>query len=77
MAHDERHGYHVVAQKKYWQTEQSAWDHEQIVKHLKSQPTYGDLVPAVVTDVDAKKAHRFGLRTKARLYRMARHELGT
>lgn len=39
-----------------WQTAQSAWDQEQIVKHLKSQPTYGDLVPAVVTAVDSKSA---------------------
>ncbi|MCW0468672.1 hypothetical protein OH492_02690 [Vibrio chagasii] len=26
------------------------------MKHLKSQPTYGDLVPAVVTAVDLKSA---------------------
>ncbi|OBS92251.1 penicillin-sensitive transpeptidase [Vibrio tasmaniensis] len=55
LGYDERHGYRG-AEKVLWQTEQSAWDHEQIVKHLKSQPTYGDLVPAVVTDVDAKSA---------------------
>ena len=55
LGYDERHGYRG-AEKVLWQTEQSACDHEQIVKHLKSQPTYGDLVPAVVTDVDAKSA---------------------
>ncbi|OCH43549.1 penicillin-binding protein 1A [Vibrio cyclitrophicus] len=55
LGYDERHGYRG-AEKVLWQTEQSAWEHEQIVKHLKSQPTYGDLVPAVVTAVDAKSA---------------------
>ncbi|WP_215406532.1 penicillin-binding protein 1A [Vibrio gigantis] len=55
LGYDERHGYRG-AEKVLWQTEQSAWDHEKIVKHLKSQPTYGDLVPAVVTSVDSKSA---------------------
>ncbi|CAK2199293.1 PBP1A family penicillin-binding protein [Vibrio crassostreae] len=55
LSYDERHGYRG-AEKVLWQTEQSAWDHEKIVKHLKSQPTYGDLVPAVVTAVDSKSA---------------------
>nr|WP_275665112.1 PBP1A family penicillin-binding protein [Vibrio sp. Isolate34] len=55
LGYDERHGYRG-AEKVLWQTEQSAWDHDKIVKHLKSQPTYGDLVPAVVTAVDSKSA---------------------
>lgn len=55
LGYDERHGYRG-AEKVLWQTEQSAWDNEKIVKHLKSQPTYGDLVPAVVTAVDSKSA---------------------
>ncbi|CDT86727.1 Penicillin-binding protein 1A (Includes: Penicillin-insensitive transglycosylase; Penicillin-sensitive transpeptidase) [Vibrio coralliirubri] len=55
LGYDERHGYRG-AEKVLWQTAQSAWDQEQIVKHLKSQPTYGDLVPAVVTVVDSKSA---------------------
>ncbi|MGF1853983.1 PBP1A family penicillin-binding protein [Vibrio satsumensis] len=55
LGYDERHGYRG-AEKVLWQTEQSAWDHDKIVKHLKSQPTYGDLVPAVVTSVDSKSA---------------------
>ncbi|WP_261884959.1 penicillin-binding protein 1A [Vibrio pomeroyi] len=55
LGYDERHGYRG-AEKVLWQTEQSAWDHEKIVKQLKSQPTYGDLVPAVVTSVDSKSA---------------------
>ncbi|UPR57913.1 PBP1A family penicillin-binding protein [Vibrio sp. ED004] len=55
LGYDERHGYRG-AEKVLWQTEQSAWEHEKIVKHLKSQPTYGDLVPAVVTSVDSKSA---------------------
>ncbi|WP_261903245.1 penicillin-binding protein 1A [Vibrio fortis] len=56
LNYDERHGYRG-AEKVLWQTEQAAWDQEQIVKHLKSQPTYGDLTPAVVTKVDAQRAH--------------------
>ncbi|OED91918.1 penicillin-binding protein 1A [Vibrio crassostreae] len=55
LGYDERHGYRG-AEKVLWQTAQSAWDQGQIVKHLKSQPTYGDLVPAVVTAVDSKSA---------------------
>ena len=56
LNYDERHGYRG-AEKVLWQTEQAAWDQEQIVKHLKSQPTYGDLTPAVVTKVNAQRAH--------------------
>ncbi len=55
LGYDERHGYRG-AEKVLWQTEQTAWDQQQIVKHLKSQPTYGDLIPAVVTGVSAKSA---------------------
>ncbi|MFM2640816.1 PBP1A family penicillin-binding protein [Vibrio chagasii] len=55
LSYDERHGYRG-AEKVLWQTAQSAWDQDKIVKHLKSQPTYGDLVPAVVTAVDSKSA---------------------
>lgn len=55
LGYDERHGYRG-AEKVLWQTAQSAWDQDQIVKHLKSQPTYGDLVPAVVTALDSKSA---------------------
>ncbi len=55
LGYDERHGYRG-AEKVLWQTALSAWDQKQIVKHLKSQPTYGDLVPAVVTAVDSKSA---------------------
>lgn len=56
LNYDERHGYRG-AEKVLWQTEQAAWEQEQIVKHLRSQPTYGDLTPAVVTKVDAQSAH--------------------
>ncbi|MGI9888641.1 penicillin-binding protein 1A [Vibrio chagasii] len=55
LSYDERHGYRG-AEKVLWQTAQSAWDQDKIVKHLKSQPTYGDLVPAVVTAVDSESA---------------------
>lgn len=56
LNYDERHGYRG-AEKVLWQTEQSKWDQEQIIKHLRSQPTYGDLTPAVVTKVDTQSAH--------------------
>ena len=56
LNYDERHGYRG-AEKVLWETAQSAWDQDQIVKHLRSQPTYGDLTPAVVTKVDAQSAH--------------------
>ncbi|KZX68402.1 penicillin-sensitive transpeptidase [Vibrio sp. HI00D65] len=55
LNYDERHGYRG-AEKVLWQTAQSVWGHDKIVKHLKSQPTYGDLVPAIVTAVDSKSA---------------------
>ena len=56
LNYDERHGYRG-AEKVLWQTKQAAWEQEQIVKHLRSQPTYGDLTPAVVTKLDAQSAH--------------------
>ena len=53
LAYDERHGYRG-AEKVLWQAEQPTWDQEQIIKHLKSQPTYGALLPAVVIAVSDK-----------------------
>ncbi|WP_229625068.1 penicillin-binding protein 1A [Vibrio parahaemolyticus] len=55
MAYDERHGYRG-AEKVLWKEGEAAWDAEQIEKHLKGQPTYGDLYPAVVTKVEGKTA---------------------
>ncbi|MFN1552220.1 penicillin-binding protein 1A [Vibrio natriegens] len=55
LAYDERHGYRG-AEKALWKKGESAWDTEQIEQHLKKQPTYGDLSPAVVTKVEGKTA---------------------
>lgn len=55
IAYDERHGYRG-AERTLWTPEQTAFDTEQIEKSLKSQPTYGELVPAVVTKVEPKSA---------------------
>ena len=55
LAYDERHGYRG-AEKVLWEQGETAWDTEQIEKHLKKQPTYGQLYPAVVTKVDDKTA---------------------
>ncbi|HDM8203963.1 TPA: PBP1A family penicillin-binding protein [Vibrio harveyi] len=55
LAYDERHGYRG-AEKVLWKQGEPAWDTEKIEKHLKKQPTYGQLYPAVVTKVDGKTA---------------------
>ncbi|MDF4881414.1 transglycosylase domain-containing protein, partial [Vibrio parahaemolyticus] len=55
LSYDERHGYRG-AESVLWKEGEAAWDNEQIEKHLKKQPTYGDLYPAVVTKVDDKTA---------------------
>ncbi|WP_211915856.1 penicillin-binding protein 1A [Vibrio sp. B1REV9] len=55
LAYDERHGYRG-AEKVLWKKGEAAWDVEQIENHLKKQPTYGELSPAVVTKVDEKSA---------------------
>ncbi len=55
LAYDERHGYRG-AEKVLWENASSAWDQEKIEKHLRSQPTYGQLLPAVVTSTDKQEA---------------------
>ncbi|MEH0055180.1 PBP1A family penicillin-binding protein [Vibrio alginolyticus] len=55
LSYDERHGYRG-AESVLWKEGEAAWGNEQIEKHLKKQPTYGDLYPAVVTKVDDKTA---------------------
>ncbi|MGF1752627.1 PBP1A family penicillin-binding protein [Vibrio makurazakiensis] len=55
LSYDERHGYRG-SEKILWQAESTSWAQDEIVKHLKSQPTYGQLIPAVVTKVEAKSA---------------------
>ncbi|MDF2155681.1 PBP1A family penicillin-binding protein [Vibrio sp. CAU 1672] len=55
LAYDMRHGYRG-AEKVLWSAEQTAWEQEQIDQHLNKQPTYGELYPAVVTQVGDKTA---------------------
>ncbi|WP_423839928.1 PBP1A family penicillin-binding protein [Vibrio mytili] len=55
LAYDERHGFRGP-ESVLWKSGETAWDTEQIEKHLKKQPTYGRLLPAVVTKVDGKTA---------------------
>ncbi len=55
LSYDERHGYRG-AESELWTSEQASWDLEKIQAHLKSQPTYGSLRPAVVTNITEKSA---------------------
>ncbi len=55
LAYDERHGYRG-AEKVLWKEDETAWSAEQIEEHLKKQPTYGELSPAVVIKVEGKTA---------------------
>ncbi|WP_415719957.1 penicillin-binding protein 1A [Photobacterium ganghwense] len=55
MEYDQRHGYRG-AEATLWKQGEQAWTQTQILDHLAKQPTYGDLMPAVVTQVDAKSA---------------------
>ncbi|OAJ93685.1 penicillin-binding protein 1A [Vibrio bivalvicida] len=54
LAYDERHGYRG-AEKVLWQPGKGAFDEQKIDKTLDNVPTYGQLVPAVVTQVDSKQ----------------------
>ncbi len=55
LAYDQRHGYRG-AEKVLWKEDETAWSTEQIEEHLNKQPTYGELSPAVVINVDDKTA---------------------
>lgn len=55
LGYDERHGYRGAV-ATLWKDGAEPWDAAKIKKHLDSQPTYGELKPAVVTKVDAKTA---------------------
>lgn len=58
LSYDERHGYRG-AEKVLWKAGQTAMTNEDIAKHLRRQPTYGELRPAVVTNVADKSATVF------------------
>ncbi|WP_114767315.1 penicillin-binding protein 1A [Vibrio rhodolitus] len=55
LAYDERHGYRG-AEKVLWKPNAAPMTAEQIEKTLRNVPTYGELTPAVVTNVAAKSA---------------------
>ncbi|QGM35706.1 penicillin-binding protein 1A [Vibrio sp. THAF191d] len=55
LAYDERHGYRC-AEKVLWKAGQTAFDEEKIDDTLDRVPTYGSLLPAVVTQVTARQA---------------------
>ncbi len=55
LDYDQRHGYRG-AEKTLWKPGQAVWTEEQIVGHLKNEPTYGELSPAVVLSTEAKSA---------------------
>ncbi|EGA69833.1 penicillin-binding protein 1A [Vibrio sinaloensis DSM 21326] len=55
IAYDERHGYRG-AEKVLWKDGQSPLSIDEINKTLRNVPSYGQLIPAVVTDVTGKQA---------------------
>ncbi|WP_367987935.1 penicillin-binding protein 1A [Vibrio sp. NTOU-M3] len=55
LSYDERHGYRG-AEKVLWKAEQTPLNRDQIDEILDDVPTYGSLIPAVVTQVNAKSA---------------------
>ncbi|KLV07492.1 penicillin-sensitive transpeptidase [Photobacterium aquae] len=55
LGYDQRHGYRGAV-ATLWKSGQPAWDMARIDAHLDKQPSYGDLTPAVVTDVEGKTA---------------------
>ncbi|NAW67898.1 PBP1A family penicillin-binding protein [Vibrio sp. V27_P1S3P104] len=55
LAYDERHGYRG-AEKVLWKTGQTAWEENKLNTHLRNQPIYGDLFPAVVLQVAEQSA---------------------
>ncbi|MBF4374596.1 PBP1A family penicillin-binding protein [Vibrio anguillarum] len=55
LAYDERHGYRG-AEKVVWKEGQTPLNEQQLAEHLNNEPTYGDLLPAVVTHVSSQSA---------------------
>lgn len=55
LNYDMRHGYRGPS-NVLWKVGETAWDQTQIVESLKNLPTYGSLVPAVITLANADKA---------------------
>jgi len=51
--YDKRHGYRG-AEKKLWEAPGDSWPRNEIIASLKTQPSFGDLQPAVVIEVNDK-----------------------
>lgn len=55
LAYDERHGFRGAV-KTVWEPKATPLDRDAITKHLKNEPSYGELMPAVVLSVKGKTA---------------------
>ena len=55
LAYDERHGYRG-AEAEVWTAEQLALSEDEMIAYLRKQPTYGELSPAIVTEVKEQSA---------------------
>lgn len=55
LAYDERHGFRGAV-KTVWEPKATPLDEDAIIKHLRNEPSYGDLMPAVVLSVKGKTA---------------------
>lgn len=51
LAYDERHGYRRAV-STLWQENDTAWPVDKMTKHLSKQPSYGELYPAIITNVE-------------------------
>lgn len=55
IAYDMRHGYRGPFET-LWKARETPWPHQKIIETLKAQPTYGPLLPAVVTHATSAAA---------------------
>lgn len=55
LAYDERHGFRGAV-KTVWEPKATPLDEDAMAKHLKKEPSYGELMPAIVTQVKGKTA---------------------
>ena len=65
-SYDMRHGYRG-SEQTLWKAPAQPWTTEAIVAHLKEQPSYADLQPAVVTEVDDKSVKVLSKTTAANI----------
>ncbi|AZL85818.1 penicillin-binding protein 1A [Aliivibrio salmonicida] len=53
LAYDERHGFRGAV-KTVWEPKATPLNEDAMAKHLKKEPSYGELMPAIVTQVKGK-----------------------